>query len=160
MIKIACLIFLSTIVVLQCQPSNMLSNYIEVQTGLKSEHLEERPLLELEYHQPEADKARIQRVYEDGSLYFFVVKDDEMSWVYITKIKEQGMVDLRFITHKYCRSYDPNPAQEVGKGLFIYRISDDNLQKEISVRGVNYGKYPKLQNIDNIINGNMEPIKQ
>lgn len=160
MMRIVLLILLSTILALQCQSSIMVSNYVEIQKGLKPEHKAETPLIEMEYHQPDSESARIQRIYEDGSLYFFVNEVDEMAWVYITKVKEGGMEDLRFISSTYCRSYDSNPKQNIGQGLFIYRLADKKMRKEIAVRGVNYGKYPKLQEIDTIINSNLEPIKQ
>lgn len=144
-----------------CQPTIMSINFIENNEGLKEKHHSQVPLLEKVFCPPNVEECQTKRIYSDGSLYFYHQSNDDENkaiWMFITTIKKEGITQLIQIFNQCCSIYVSADQDENSAGSSTYRFHTDVCQKEVLIRGVSFGKYKKLKDIDNIINTNLNPV--
>jgi hypothetical protein len=133
-------------------------------TGLKPEHAKIHPLFEKIYFPPDYGGKEISRLYPDGSLYFFIEKEDERNgendgeWGFISTVNNKGMAEInsRLEIVSDLKSDDTKGGNV--KGIVLWKVFAGKKAVEITTTIQPVSKLKVFEEIEMIINSNLNSI--
>jgi hypothetical protein len=133
-------------------------------TGLNSEHAKIHPLFEKIYFPPDYGGKEISRLYPDGSLYFFIEKEDERNgendgeWGFISTVNKKGLDEIipRLKIASGLKSDDTKGGNV--KGIVVWKIFTVEKMVEITTTIQPVSKPTIFEEIETLVNTNLNSI--
>jgi hypothetical protein len=124
--------------------------------GIQEKHIDEVFLLQRKNCPPNLD-CTIDRIYNDGSFYFYI--NNSKSWALVTTLNKGGLNELKTLLADHCRIIESPTEGLSSKGTLEFIFNVNECSRKIVIYGVDYGRYAELQKVSSLINSNLDPIK-
>lgn len=139
-----------------------MAEFLEYIAGLKLCHQQEQPLFEKTYVPPLRGAKLVSRFYADGSLYYLsrenhhgTLESEVKHWNYISSVSERGIVLIKNMLEIACKLPDEFPLSGNSMGAAVWKISCNNVIRELTIPGIPSGKFRVFTDIDEAVNSNI-----